>query len=123
MKLLIVDDEASICFAMSDYFITLGYKVDCAQKVEEAQSLLSSGSYSVIISDLQLTGNRDMGGLEVIRFAQQHYPATKNIVLTAYGSAEVEAEVRGYGVEAFLHKPRPLAEIAQVVEGLIGNRS
>jgi DNA-binding response OmpR family regulator len=120
-KILVVDDEASICFAMSEYLSGLGYEVDCAQQVEEAESLLARVCYSVIIADLRLVGIRDMGGIQVIRLARERCPGTKNIVLTACTSAEVEAAVRGYGIDAFLHKPKPLAEVAQIILGLIGS--
>ena len=121
MKLLVVDDEPSICFAISEYFGALGYQVDCAEQAEEAQSLLDKGCYAVLIADLRLAGIGDMGGLEVIRSAKQRCPARKNIVLTAYGSTEVEAAVRRYGVDAFLQKPKPLAEVAQVVFDLVSS--
>ena len=120
-KILVVDDEASICFAMSEYLNGLGYEVDCAQQVEEAESLLAQGCYSVIIADLRLMGVRDMGGIQIIRFARERCPGTKNIILTACASAEVEAAVHGYGVDAFLHKPKPLAEVAQIIFGLVGS--
>ena len=35
-KILIVDDEDPIRFAMSEYFRPQGYEVDCAQEKEEA---------------------------------------------------------------------------------------
>ena len=36
-KLLVVDDEESICFSMRDYFSQHGYKVDTARELEEAE--------------------------------------------------------------------------------------
>ena len=106
---------------MSDYFSALGYEVDCAQQVEEAESLLAQGCYSVIIADLRLAGIRDMGGIQIIRFARERCPGTKNVVLTACVSAEAEAAAHGYGVDAFLRKPKALAEVAQVISGLVGS--
>jgi CheY-like chemotaxis protein len=42
------------------------------------------------------------------------------VLLTAYGSPEIEAEARRLGVDSFLHKPKPLTEVAEVVAGLLG---
>jgi len=39
-RLLVVDDEESICFSMSEYFSLQGYKVDTAQELEEAERLI-----------------------------------------------------------------------------------
>jgi PleD family two-component response regulator len=35
-KLLVVDDEESICFSMREYFSQHGFKVDTARELEEA---------------------------------------------------------------------------------------
>ena len=64
-----------------------------------------------------MTSNSD--GLEMIRTIRQHNPQTRIIVLTAYGSAEMEDEARRCGADAFLRKPKPLSQVAQVVQGLI----
>ena len=119
-KILVIDDEESICFAMSEYFSMQGYHVDCAQAVEEAEGLLAQSEYSLVIADLRLAGMYNRGGLEIVKHVHEKYPETRIIVLTAYGSPEVEREVRSYGVDAFLHKPKPLPDVAQIVYGLVG---
>ncbi|HEX3253302.1 MAG TPA: response regulator, partial [Pyrinomonadaceae bacterium] len=50
---------------------------------------------------------------------REHNPQTRIIILTAYGSPEVEDEARRCGADAFLRKPKPLSQVAQVVQGLI----
>ena len=50
-RLLIVDDEESICFSMSEYFSLHGFKVDTARETEEAEKLIESTEYRVIIQD------------------------------------------------------------------------
>lgn len=118
-RLLVVDDEESICFSMSEYFSLHGYKVDTAREIEEAEKLVESSEYQVIIQDLRLGTTRDPDGLNVIKLAHQRYPETRIVVLTAYGSAEMEDEARRCGADAFLRKPKPLSQVAQVVQGLI----
>lgn len=118
-RLLVVDDEASICFSMSEYFSLHGYKVDTATETDEAERLVEATGYNVIIQDLRLGTNRDPDGLKIIKLAHQRNPETRIIVLTAYGSAEIEDEARRCGADAFLRKPKPLSQVAQVVQGLI----
>jgi DNA-binding response OmpR family regulator len=119
LRLLIVDDEESICFAMSEYFTIKGFKVDCANDLEGAETLLATHNYSAIIADLRLAGVGNIGGMEVVRRAHEKSPAVPIIILTAYGSPEVEADVRREHVDAFLHKPQPLRHVAQIVSNLI----
>lgn len=118
-NLLVVDDEESICFSMSEYFSQHGFRVDTAREMEEAEGLINVTDYKVIIQDLRLGAARRPDGLEIIRMVHKRNPDTRIIVLTSYGSAEVEAEARRAGADAFLRKPKPLSQVAQVVQGLI----
>ena len=118
-RLLVVDDEESICFSMSEYFSLQGYKVDTASELEEAEKLLRATNYKVVIQDLRLTMTNSDDGLDMIRIIRKHNPQARIIVLTAYGSPEIEDEARRCGADAFLRKPKPLSQVAQVVQGLI----
>lgn len=118
-RLLVVDDEESICFSMSEYFSLHGYKVDTASEIEEAEKLLGAVDYKVVIQDLRLTLTSNQDGLDMIKTIRQRSPQTRIVVLTAYGSPEIEDEARRCGADAFLRKPKPLSQVAQVIQGLI----
>ena len=118
-KLLVVDDEDSILFAMKEYFTLHGCEVDCARELEEAAALLEHIQYAAVIADLRLTGSYCTEGLQIISDVRQRCPGTRIILLTAYGSTEIEAEARRRGAHVLLHKPKPLAEIAQIVFALL----
>ncbi|HEV8427411.1 MAG TPA: response regulator [Pyrinomonadaceae bacterium] len=118
-NLLVVDDEESICFSMSEYFSQHGFKVDTAREKEEAEGLIKQTEYRVIIQDLRLGLQRRSEGLEIIKLVHERNPNTRIVVLTAYGSPEAEEEARNAGADAFLRKPKPLSQVAQVVQGLI----
>lgn len=117
-RLLIVDDEEPILFALREYFTARAWEVDCASEREEAEALIASRSYSALIADLRLAGDGH-DGLELVGYATGRSPATHVVVLTAYGSPEVERAARHRGAEAFLHKPIPLAELERVVSALV----
>ena len=118
-RLLVVDDEESICFSMSEYFSLHGYRVDTAREMDEAEKLLESTAYKVIILDLRLGTNENTDGLSILKMAHDRDPETRIVVLTAYGSTEMEDEAKRSGAAAFLRKPKPLSQVAQVVQGLI----
>jgi DNA-binding response OmpR family regulator len=119
-RILLVDDEESILFALRRYFSRLGYAVDTARELEEAEALLANYDYAVVIADLSLTDNGSTEGLEIVRFSRYRSRETRVILLTAYGSPEIEREAMRRGIDAFLHKPKPLPEIADIVTTFIG---
>ena len=118
-RLLVVDDEESICFSMSEYFSQHGFDVDTARELDEAEGLIKQTNYQVIIQDLRLGVALHPDGIEIIRLIHQRNPETRIVVLTSYGTPEAEAEARRAGADAFLRKPKPLSQVAQVVQGLI----
>ena len=118
-NLLVVDDEESICFSMREYFSQHGFKVDTAREMEEAEGFIKATEYRVIIQDLRLGLARQPDGIEIIKLVHKRNPETRIVVLTSYGSPEAEAEARLAGADAFLRKPKPLSQVAQVVQGLI----
>lgn len=112
--ILVVDDEQSILFALEDYFTAQGCTVDTARELEEAQALLSNIRYDLVLCDLRLSGLHSVEGLDLVSFVRERCPRTRVVVLTAYGSQEIQGEARRRGVDAFLHKSTPFAEVALV---------
>jgi CheY-like chemotaxis protein len=121
-RILIVDDEEPILFAIKDYFDANGFEVHCARNSREAKSLLDKLHYFVVIADLRLSGIDDIEGLEITNYVRRQFPSTDVILLTAYGSPEIEKQARRQGVHTILHKPQPLPKLAQVVDSLIKSR-
>ena len=119
-RLLIADDEEAILFAMHEYFVALGYDVDCVRTQEEARALLDARHYAVVIADLRLDSGEAAEGLELVGDVRSRWPETHTIILTAYGSPEIEAHARSIGVEVFLNKPVPLDYVAGIVRRLTG---
>lgn len=119
-RLLIVDNEETILFALQRYFTRVGFIVDTATELEEAEALATHTTYDLVIADLALTTSGGTEGLEIIRHLREAHSRARVIMLTAYGTPNVEREALRCGADAFLHKPKPLAEIARVAEQLTG---
>jgi CheY-like chemotaxis protein len=117
--ILVVDDEEAIREAACEYLSALGYQVDSAETRAEAEVLLATCDYDLLIADLRLTSEHGREGLELIRYFRERCPAARSVLLTAYGSAEVEKEARRHGADVFLEKPVPLAELARIARQLL----
>lgn len=121
-KLLIIDDDEQLRSVCRDFLVESGYEVDCAEELEEAQSLLTFIPYSVVITDLRLS-KLAFAGLDVIKHIREQALRTRVIVLTAYGWPDLKAEASASGIDAFLRKPARLSELSAAVHTLIGATS
>jgi DNA-binding response OmpR family regulator len=115
LRLLLVEDEEQTLLAMQRYFTTKGFNVDCAQDLEQAEALIEAGHYSLVLTDLRLTGTHGVEGLEIVSHVRRQSPGTKVIILTAYGTPEVEAEARRRGADDFLYKSGPLSAVMGLI--------
>lgn len=118
-KILITDDEPAIAASMGEYFEHHRYAVDVANEFEEAEALLATNSYEVVITDLRLTNTEREEGLALVQFARQRSPRAVVIVLTAFPSPHAERVAAANGACLLLHKSQPLSEIERRVRVLL----
>jgi two-component system response regulator PilR (NtrC family) len=117
LRILVVDDEEGVLFALKEYLGCCGWEVDAVLSPTEAQRLLETRGYAAVITDLRFSGPAGDEGLAVVRAARAHHPEAPVVVMTGYGSPEAEREARRLGVDAFVPKPVPLWELARLVQG------
>jgi len=118
-RMLVVEDESTALAALKKYFSKQGYRVEYARELEEAEAMIITAKYDVVIADLRLSWSYAVEGLEILRFVRHHSRGTKVVILTAYGTPEIQRSARALGAEAFLQKPTPLPEIADAVKRLL----
>ena len=119
VRILILDDDATIRFAMSDFFGIKGFAVDCAATIDDARQLVEQHLPQVVISDLRLSPTGDEEGLGFVSWLGTRFPSIAAIVISAYGSLASEKAARQYGARAFLHKPQPMAVLLSTIEELL----
>jgi DNA-binding NtrC family response regulator len=114
--LLVVEDELAVQAALKKYFVAAGFDVDCAGELEEAEALLATGAYDVVIADLRLSrGQAATEGLEILRYIRRHSRGTRVVVLSAHAGADLRHCADSLGAAAFLQKPMSLPQIAATV--------
>ena len=116
-RILVVDDEAMPRMTITRALNLMGYKADEAASGAEALSKLAARFYDLMLLDLRMPG---MDGVEVMRQANQLYPDTLVIILTAHATLESAIVAVRLGAVDYLLKPYSLrdteAAIARALE-------
>lgn len=102
-RILVVDDNPDICNFLSQILST-EYQVTSARSGEEAEVLLRSQDFDLVISDIMMPG---ISGVELCRRIKNdiqvsHVPV---ILLTARTDVKTKIESLDCGVDAYIEKP------------------
>ncbi len=115
-RILIVDDEPSLCELLSILFEMEGYTVRTAASGEEAVDLLDPFSPDVILTDLNMPG---MSGRELLRHVKTRSTQTRRdipvILVTAYGTIGHAVEAMREGAFDYVAKPFHNDELRSLV--------
>ncbi|MGD8403498.1 MAG: response regulator transcription factor [Anaerolineales bacterium] len=114
LRTLVVDDEESIRFFLSETLERIGHVVTTATSGEDALERLQDTSFDLVILDLKLGGAVD--GQRVLESIRWRWPATIVIMLTAHGSLESAMEAIQEGVDGYLLKPVRPSDVRMAVE-------
>ncbi len=118
-RILLVDDEETIRYALRETLITEGYNVDVAENGFQALERFKVMPYDLLITDIKMPG---MDGLQLVREVKKSNPCLKVISITAYGSLETVKEATRLGVAEFLSKPFKIREIKDVIIRVLCNQ-
>lgn len=115
MRVLIVEDSASLAEALTAVLKREKYTVETARDGEEGVAYAETGVYDVIIMDVMMP---KMNGVEAVRELRAKKIATPVIMLTALG--EESDKVRGLdsGADDYLTKPFSMAELLARIRAL-----
>lgn len=112
-KILVVDDEKSMCDFMEIMLSKEGYEVETTVSGSEAIQRTSSSKYDLIIADLMMP---EMSGLDLLKKIKKGRPNQDMIVMTAFASVDTAIEAMREGALDYITKPFKVDEIKLVIE-------
>jgi DNA-binding response OmpR family regulator len=120
-KVLIVDDEETLTWSMARSLARDKdkYEVIIANNGREALNLLKKNKIDLVISDIRMP---DINGLDLLVKIKKEYPQTKVIIMTAYGSSDVQKEANRRGSLYYVEKPFEISDIRKIIIDLIGRK-
>jgi len=81
-RILIVDDDETLCYLLKEELVQEGFKVDIVHDGSEAIDKLKFKPYDLILLDLEM---KFIHGEDVLKTVNQNYPSIQVIVLTGKG--------------------------------------
>ncbi|WP_347490685.1 sigma-54-dependent transcriptional regulator [Desulfoscipio sp. XC116] len=112
-KILIVDDEEHMCWALDRAMRQEGYQAIVAYRGQQGLDLIREESPALVILDLRMP---DMDGMEVLKEAKAINPKLPVIMLTAHGTIETAIEAMKMGAADYITKPFDLDELKLVIK-------
>jgi CheY-like chemotaxis protein len=122
-NVLIVDDEKlflkSVADGLKAYEKKNKFKTLTAANGKEALDILASQEIALLVTDLRMP---EMDGLALISQAHNHFPLLPIIVMTAFGSPEIERQVKKLGILHYLEKPIGFEEFRAHILNELGQK-
>jgi len=111
-RVLIVDDEPDLVELVALTLERMGLASARAGSLLEAQRLLLSESFDLVLCDMRLP---DGDGLDLLEWLQQRRPGLPCAVITAHGNVETAVRALKAGAFDFISKPLDLAVLRRTV--------
>lgn len=116
MKILIVEDDASLREIINRALVTEGYVVETASTFFEADSKLAGYSYDCILLDVMLP---DGSGLKLLEHLRALGKRENVIIISARDSVEDKVTGLEFGADDYLPKPFHTAELLARVKSVL----
>ncbi len=118
ISVLVVDDDADLRSALTEYISKMGVRVRTAGNLAEAQKLLQTEAvpFDLVLCDLKIPGG---SGMDVLRAAHTRSPESLVTIITGYASIETAIEAIRLGAYNYITKPFSLSEIGVQVRNMI----
>ena len=113
IRILIVDDELSVCDVLGEFLAEKGYETETAYSGQEALEILCAKHYDLMLLDLKMPG---MSGLELLKKIRKSSYQVGVVVLTGVQDLDLAREVMKYGAIDYLNKPVDLEQLASTID-------
>jgi DNA-binding response OmpR family regulator len=115
MKLLIVEDDRSLCVSINDYLKMEGHICETALTFQQAIGKAADNTYDCIILDIGLP---DGNGLDIIREMKTNKLSGGILILSARSSLDDKLTGLKLGADDYLTKPFHFAELSARINSI-----
>jgi DNA-binding NtrC family response regulator len=114
MRVLVVDDERTICAGVEKILVRGGHTVEKALSVADALRLLEANpAFDIVLADLMMPV---AGGLDLVNAVRGRWPQLPVVIMTGYASISSAIDVTRAGAVGYLPKPFTPEELENAIE-------
>lgn len=110
LNILVIDDEEDICTIFQELFSEFDITIDTANSGSTGLKKAFQNSYDLVFLDFKLG---DISGMDVLKVLKNNYPDLRVIMISAYLSKSLIAELEELGAEHCMKKPLSIIDIMQ----------
>jgi DNA-binding response OmpR family regulator len=116
-KILVVDDDKLICWALQREFCSMNITTRVAETAQDALAELRNDSYDLVFLDIHLP---DGNGIELLEEVGRISPNVKIAIMSGDASETNRENAVSGGALQFLEKPLDLSEIHSILRSTLG---
>jgi two-component system, NtrC family, nitrogen regulation response regulator GlnG len=117
---LVVDDDAAVCWALEQALKGSGYEVTLAADAGAAKRAIRRSRPDVVLSDIRMPGE---SGLDLLASLKSELPTLPVIIMTAHGTMETAIEAVQRGAFDYLPKPIDLDRTLEMLKRALGENA
>lgn len=118
-KILIVDDEPSICDILEKFLKKKGYEVCRASDGKKAVTIIDGTPIDLIVSDIKMPG---MSGVELLQKIREKGKTMPVLITTGFPTLDTAIEALKLGAYDYLTKPFHLEEIGEKIRRALAQK-
>lgn len=118
-NILIVDDNYDMLELLQRNLKDLNFHSYKATSVIEAIDILKSSTIDLLITDLQMP---EINGIELIKYADEHFPNIPKLVITGFPSVDTAINAVKSGALDYLTKPFTFEELKKSIHNCLKNK-
>jgi len=119
-KILVVDDDRSICKLVDSILEMEGYPHRLASSGAQARKAIEEESFDIVVSDIYLG---DASGLDLLELTKKAQPDAEVVIMTAHGSVETAVHAVQQGAFDYISKPFAVDDMLEILHRIEEKRT
>ncbi|MEE9432345.1 MAG: sigma-54 dependent transcriptional regulator [Melioribacteraceae bacterium] len=118
-RILIADDDETLCYLLKEELVNENYNVDIVYDGKNAIEKLKITNYDILLLDLEM---QYVPGKKVLKYAQENKSQLQTIVLTAKSDMRIAIECVKLGAYDFINKPYNFQQLLLTIERALNHQ-